>query len=107
MMLPHKRKSTKCEECRTLSILTHIAKILTKVILGLIEKKTDENLAKDQFDFRKNIGTREATLCLRNIIQKSLKVNKKLYTAFVDLLKASENLNWNVMMEIPQMINPD
>ena len=70
LMLPKKSKSTKCEEHQTLSILTHTSKILTKIILGRIEKKIDENLAEDQFDFRKNRGTREAILCLRTIVEK-------------------------------------
>ena len=64
-MLPKKSKSTKCEEHRTLSILTHTSKILTKIILARIEKKIDENLAEDQFGFLKNRGTREAILCLQ------------------------------------------
>ena len=38
VMLPKESKSTKCEEHRTLSILTHTSKILTKIILGRIEK---------------------------------------------------------------------
>jgi len=92
-MLPKKSKSTKCEEYRTLSILTHISKILTKTILGQIEKKTDANLTAEQFGFRKNRGTRKAILCLRNIIQKSFTVNKKVYIAFVDLLKAFDKVN--------------
>ena len=44
------------------------SKILTKLILGRIEKKTDENL-EDQFRFRKNRGTRETILCLRSIVK--------------------------------------
>jgi len=56
-MLPKKSKSTKCEEYRTLSILTHTSKFLTKIILGRTEEKIDENLAEDQFGFRKNRGT--------------------------------------------------
>ena len=59
-----------CEEYRTLSILTHTSKIVTKIIFGRIEKKIDENLAEDQFGFPKNRGTREASSCLRNIVEK-------------------------------------
>jgi hypothetical protein len=51
VMLPKKSKSKKREEFRTLSILTYISKILTKNTLGRVEKKIDENLAEDQFDF--------------------------------------------------------
>ena len=75
VMLPNKCKSTKCEEYRTLSILIHTSKILTNIILGRIEKKIDENLEEDQFGFRKNRGTRESILCLRNIVEKRFTVN--------------------------------
>jgi hypothetical protein len=53
-MLPKKSKSKKCEEYWTASILTHTFKILTKIILGWIEKKIDKNLAEEQFGSRKN-----------------------------------------------------
>ena len=102
-MLQKKIKWTKCEEYRTLSIPTHTSKILTKIILGRKEKKIDENLAEDQHGFRKNRGAREAILCLRNIVEKSFEVNKKVYIAFVDLLKAFDNVIWNIMMKILKM----
>jgi hypothetical protein len=41
-LLPQKSKSTKCKEYWTLSIPTYTSKILTKIILGQIEKKTDK-----------------------------------------------------------------
>ena len=106
-MLPKKSKSTKCEEYRTVSIWTHTYEILTKIILGRIEKKIEENLAEDQFGFRKNRGTREAILCLRNVVEKSFKVNKKMYIAFVGLQRAVDCVNRNVMMKILKMINTD
>jgi hypothetical protein len=34
-------------------------------------------------------------------------VNKKLYIAFVDLLKAFDSVNWNVMIKILQMLKTD
>ena len=58
-MLPKKNKSTKYEEYRTLSILAHTSKILTKVILWRMQKKINVNLTEDQFGFRKNRGTQE------------------------------------------------
>ena len=78
---------------KTLSILTLTSKILTKIILGRIQKKIEENLVEDQFGFRKNRGTREAILCLQNNVQKSFKLNKKVHITFVDILKAFDNVN--------------
>ena len=43
-------------------------------------------------------------MCLRKIVQKCFTVNKKVYIAFVDLPKAFDNGNWNVMMKILKMI---
>jgi hypothetical protein len=34
-------------------------------------------------------------------------VNKKLYTAFVNLMKAFDNVNWDIMMKILKMIKID
>jgi hypothetical protein len=53
-----------------------------------MEKKVEENISENQFGFQKNRGTREAILCLRIMIEKSIHVNKTLYVAFVDLEKA-------------------
>jgi oligoribonuclease NrnB/cAMP/cGMP phosphodiesterase (DHH superfamily) len=38
---------------------------------------------------------------------KSFTVNEKVYIAFVDLLKASDYINWNVMMKTLKMIKTD
>ena len=39
--------------------------------------------------------------------RKSFTVNRKVYIAFVDLLKTFDNVNWNVMMKIIKMIKID
>jgi hypothetical protein len=75
--------------------------------LGQIQKNIDGNLAEDQFGFRKNGGTREGILCLQSIVEKSFKVNKKPYIAFVVLMKAFNNLKWNIMMKILKIIKID
>ena len=39
--------------------------------------------------------------------RKRFTINKKVYIAFVDLVKAFDNVNWNVMMKIIKMIKID
>jgi hypothetical protein len=41
---------------------------------------------------------------LQNIVEKRFTVNKKVYIPFVDLLKAFDNINCNVMMKNLKMI---
>uniref|UniRef100_A0A8D8TI87 Craniofacial development protein 2 n=1 Tax=Cacopsylla melanoneura TaxID=428564 RepID=A0A8D8TI87_9HEMI len=105
VIIPKKSKSKKCEDFRTLSILSHTSKILTSIIKRRIEKKIDAELDEDQFGFRHGKGTREAILSLRLIIEESMRINKPLVIAFVDLQKAFDNVNWNLMMDILKEIN--
>ena len=44
---------------------------------------------------------------MRSIVEKSFTVNKKVCIAFVDLLKAFDNVNWNTMMKILKMTKID
>jgi len=67
----------------------------------------DENLVEDQFGFWRKRRTREAILFLRNSVEKRCTVNQKVYIAFVDLLKAFDNLKWKVTMKILRMIKID
>lgn len=100
VMLPKKANSKKCENFRTLSLLSHASKILTNIVKKRIQDKIDSNLGCDQFGFRNGKGTREAILALRLIAEESMRVNKALFVAFVDLQKAFDNVNWNLMMKI-------
>ncbi|VVC43972.1 Reverse transcriptase domain [Cinara cedri] len=65
--IPKKAAAKKCEEFRTISLLSHASKILTEIIFQRIESKIEQSLTEDQFGFRKNMGTREAILPLRII----------------------------------------
>jgi len=65
-----------------------------------IETKIDENLTDDQFVFRRGIGTREAILSLRQVIDKTNRKGKTTFISFVDLEKAFNNLNWDIMFDI-------
>jgi len=69
--IPKKKKAEKYEEYRTLRLIFHSSKILTKIVNKRIKKKIEDNLKEDQFRFSRNRGTRESFLCLR--LGKSIK----------------------------------
>jgi hypothetical protein len=50
-----------------------------------MEYKIEAILLEDQFGFRKNMGTREAILALRIIIEIRIRKDKPTYIAFVDI----------------------
>ena len=56
--IPKKNRANSCEQFRTLSLLTHVSKILTKIINRRIEGKVEQYLKNDQYGFRRQKGTR-------------------------------------------------
>jgi len=66
-------------------LLSHASKILTNIIFKRIEGKIGQSLTEYQFGFRRNMGTREAILALRIIIQKRIRKDKQTFIAFVDI----------------------
>jgi len=51
--LKKKPQVTKCNDDRTISLITHTAKIVTKILRRRIEKKIEKVLGEDQFGFRR------------------------------------------------------
>jgi hypothetical protein len=98
--IPKKIGADVCENYRTVSLLSHASKILTRIIYKRLENRVEERLAEDQFGFRKNRGTREAILALKSLIEERMNMGKTTYVAFVDLEKAFDNVEWNKMFSI-------
>jgi len=63
--IPKRGRAQSCDQCRTLSLVSHAYKILTLIVLKRIERKIENTLTNDQFEFRREMGTREAILSLR------------------------------------------
>ena len=57
--LKKKTKATKCSDYRTISLIAHTAKIITKTLRRSIEKKIENVLGEDQFGFRRGKGIRD------------------------------------------------
>ena len=61
-VVPIEKKSNtfKCEEHRTISLISHASKVILRVLANRLEVKAKEYLLRDQYGFRKGMGTREA-----------------------------------------------
>ena len=51
--LKKKIQATKCSEHRTVSLISHTAKIIAKIHRRRIERKIEDVLGEDQFGFKK------------------------------------------------------
>ena len=58
--LKKKPQATKCSDHHTMSLITHTAKTVTKILRRSTEKKIEDVLGEDQFGFRRGKGIGDA-----------------------------------------------
>ena len=63
--IPKSPKAIKCEDHRTISLISHSCKILLNIIKGRITPLIERNLSESQLGFRKGNGTRNSIYMLR------------------------------------------
>ena len=72
--LPKKPKAQNCTEFRTVSLMSHVTKLLLKVIQQRITDKIDKEVSRLQSGFRPGTGTREGIFNLRTICERAIDV---------------------------------
>ena len=71
--LPKKEDFKQCKNYRTIALVSHASKILIRIILKRIRKKTETETAVEQDGFRKGRGTRDQICNLRILMEKAQK----------------------------------
>jgi hypothetical protein len=111
IMVPIQKKpnATRCEDHRTISLITHASKILIRILTKRIQAKTDaiHEIGDDQFGFRKGMGTRDAIGSLRVITERSCEIGKDVYICFVDYEKAFDRVDWRKLMRALRRVGVD
>lgn len=97
--IPKKGNATDCNNYRTISLLSHASKILLNIVKIRLKGKINEQLADDQFGFRKEKGTREAILALKQILERRIDVDLPTFVTFIDLEKAFDKVDWILLMK--------
>ena len=97
----HKKdEMTKCANYRPISLLSNISKIFERIMYTRLEDFliTSEILYKFQFGFRKTYSTNHALLSIVEKIRNSL--DKNMYTCriFIDLEKAFDTVNHQIIL---------
>ena len=94
-----KPKAQKCTEFRTISLMTHISKLLLKIIQQRIADKIDKEVSRLQSGFRPEMGTREGIFNWRTLCERTLEVNQDVYICFIVYKKAFDRVNHSKMIE--------
>uniref|UniRef100_A0A8D8LPD3 Craniofacial development protein 2 n=1 Tax=Cacopsylla melanoneura TaxID=428564 RepID=A0A8D8LPD3_9HEMI len=98
--LPKKLNAQNCNEFRTISLMSHVIKVVLRVIHSRIYEKCEEGISETQFGFRSGFGTREALLTYNVLMQKCKEMNVDVYTCFIDYEKAFDRVKHEKLIEI-------
>lgn len=100
----YKRKGNRqsCDNHRGIALLCIAGKILARLLLNRLTEHLDHGLLPEsQCGFRKERGTIDMIFAARQLQEKCLEQNVKLYTTFVDLTKAFDTVSreglWKIM----------
>ena len=90
--IPKKPNPRQCNDFRLISLMSHSLKILLRIIHNRIQNKCEQKISREQFGFRKGMGTREALFSIQVLAQKCIDQQKSLYICFVDFEKAFDKV---------------
>ena len=97
--LPKKPKATMCTEYRTLSLMSHVLKVILKVLLNRNRKKIENEISSLQSGFMSKKGTREGIFNMRMLCERYCEMSKDIYACFIDYEKAFDRVNHEIMIK--------
>ena len=105
--LPKKSKAQSWTEYRMISLMSHITKLLLKVIEQRIVKKIDNEVSRLQSRFRSGSGTREGIFNLGTVCEWAIDLGKDVYICFIDYTKAFDGVKDSKIIEYLSEIGID
>lgn len=82
---------------RPISLMSNLYKVFSKILLGRISKRLDENQPKEQAGFRFDFSTLDHIHVVKQVIEKCNEYGKPYFISFVDFRKAFDSLNHNYL----------
>jgi len=90
--LPKKGNLQKCQNYRTISLISHPSKVMLRVLLNRLKPQAETIIAEEQAGFRAGRSTTEQIFNLRILCEKHLQHQQDLYHVFIDFKKAFDKV---------------
>ena len=105
--LPKKPKAMICTEFRTICLLSHVTKLLLKIIQQRMANKIDKEVSRLQGWFPTWNRYTRGIFNLRTICERATDVQKDVYICFIDYTKAFDRVKHLKMIECLSEIGMD
>ena len=99
--IPKKGDLSNCNNYRLISLMSHVTKIILRIILARVRNKINPEIRWEQFGFQKNKGTRNAIFVMRTLAEteRSIEVQKDIFAIFIDYEKAFDKVKHEEIMK--------
>ena len=84
--------TTECELHRTISLMSHITKLMLRILMLRIRRNIRPEISDVQCGFMEGKGTTNAIFIIRNMCEQSIEVQRDLYLCFIDYSKAFDKV---------------
>ena len=100
--IPKKGNAKECSNYRTIVLISHVSKIMLKILWARFQQYMNQELADVQVGFRKGRGTRDQSANIHWISEKARKFQKNIYFCCIDYAKAFGCFteNWKILKEM-------
>ena len=99
LRIPKKQNATKCSQHHTISLTSHVLKVLIKIITNRNRPSIEQEISEEQNGFMTGKGTREGLFNIRIIAERCLDLEIDLYVCFVDYEKAFDRVDHVILIE--------
>ena len=98
--IPKKGNVKECSDYCTIALISHISKVMIKILQTRLQQYVNSELPDVQAGFRKGRGTRDQIANVRWIIEKEREFQKNVYFCFIDYAKAIDCVDHNKLWKI-------
>ena len=105
--LPKVNRTLKCEKHRTLGLMSHVTKLMPRIVINRIRGRTLHEIAPEQYGFIPDKGTGNAIFVLRMLVERSIERQKDVYVYFIDYGKAFDTVKHKLLMDLLQSLDVD
>ena len=95
----------KCEKHRTISLMSHITKLVLNVLVNRHRARSLMEISQLQYGFMPDRRTRNAIFVLRRLVERSIKKQKDVFTCFIDYSKALDTVKHASLFDLLLSLN--
>ena len=92
---------------RTLSLMSHITKLILRVVMNRVRDRTLQEIASEQYGFMPDKGTHNAICVLRRMSERAIEKQNDIYASFIDYSKAFDTVRHEPLNDLLKAIDVD